>query len=165
MIIDKIEDFFLGILDKIKLGFLADIYRNHREGMRYLVFGALTTVVNICVYIIFAKLIFSGFDDNIRVNISNILAIVISILFAYVTNKLWVFETKTNSKLDLLREFISFIGCRIVTAILDMVLMQITVNVFNWNDVLMKVLVNIIVIALNFVFSKLIIFKKKEVHD
>ncbi len=159
---EKIENFFLGILDKIKLKFLADIYRNHREGMRYLIFGGLATVVNIAVYVICAHLIFSNLDDNLRVNLSNGLAIIISILFAYMTNKIWVFESKTESKLDLLREFGSFIGCRIVTALLDLGLMQLTVNIFGWNDILMKIIVNVIVILLNFVFSKLIIFKKKE---
>lgn len=160
--VEKLEEFFLGILEKIKLKFLADIYRKHREGMRYLIFGGLATMVNILTYIIFAKLIFINLNDNLRVNLSNILAIVASILFAYITNKLWVFETKTDSKKDLLKEFISFIGCRIVTAVLDMGLMQVTVNIFNWNEILMKILVNIIVILLNFIFSKLIIFKKKE---
>ncbi len=161
---EKIEDFFLKILDKIKLKKIADIYRNHREGMRYLIFGGLSTIVNIFVYIICSHLIFTNLNDDLKVNLSNILAIIISILFAYITNKLWVFETKTETKKDLLREFTSFIGCRAITALMDLGLMQLTVNVLRWNDILMKILVNILVIILNFVFSKLIIFKK-EVKD
>ncbi len=159
---EKLENFFLNILDKIKLKKLADIYRNHREGMRYLIFGGLATLVNILVFIICARLIFLNLTDDLRVNISNVIAIIISILFAYITNKLFVFETKTESKKDLLREFTSFISCRIVTAIMDLGLMQLTVNILNWNDILMKILVNILVILVNFIFSKLIIFKKKE---
>ncbi|MBR3133511.1 MAG: GtrA family protein [Clostridia bacterium] len=162
---EKLENFFLGILDKIKLKFLADIYRNHREGMRYLIFGALATVVNIIVYVVCAHVFFVNLDDTLKVNLSNGTAIVLSILFAYLTNKLWVFETKTENLKDLFREFSSFISCRVVTALLDLGLMQLTVNVFKWNDILMKILVNLIVILLNFVFSKLFIFKKKEVHD
>ena len=162
---EKLENFFLNILDKIKLKKLADIYRNHREGMRYLIFGGLSTLVNILVYIICAYCIFVNLNDDLKVNISNVLAIVISILFAYITNKLWVFETKTENKKDLLREFTSFIGCRAVTALMDLGLMELTVNILKWNDIVMKILINVLVILLNFVFSKLIIFKKKEVKN
>ena len=86
MIIDKIEEFFFKIADKIGLKKLADLYRVHREGMRYLVFGGLTTVINILVFAICSKVI------NLSTEVSNTIAWIIAVLFAYVTNKLYVFD-------------------------------------------------------------------------
>ncbi len=161
-IVDKVEDFGLKILEKIGLKKVANLYREHQEGMRYLIFGALATVVNIATYTACAYLIFGKFEEVLRVNLSNILAIIISILFAYITNKLYVFNSKTNNRKELFFEFGKFVSCRVVTAVMDILLMQLTVVMLCWNDILMKILVNILVIILNFIFSKLIIFKKEK---
>lgn len=161
-IIDKLENFGLKILEKIGLKKLANLYRKHQEGMRYLIFGALATLVNIITYTLCAYLIFEEFEEILRVNLSNILAIIVSIIFAYITNKLYVFKSKTENAKELFLEFSKFTSCRIVTAIIDVLLMQLTVVTLCWNDILMKILVNIVVIILNFIFSKLIIFKKNE---
>lgn len=131
------------------------LYLKYKEVILYLVFGGLTTLTNIGAYALFARV----FHMNLMA--ANGLALALSILFAYVTNKLFVFESKTDSWGAILQEFASFMACRLVTAVLDMFLMYITVSVAGLYDLLMKVIVNIIVIVLNFVFSKLIIFKKK----
>ena len=158
--IDKIEEFGLKILEKIKLKFLADWYREHKEGMRYLIFGALSTLVNILVYAVFAKLILNNLsDDTLRVNISEIIAFIAALIFAYITNKLYVFNSKTEGIKNLIKEIGSFVGCRIFTEIISILMMNMAVW-FSINDVLMKVVSNIVVIILNFVFSKLIIFRK-----
>ena len=112
-------------------------------------------MTNIGAYALFARV----FHMNLMA--ANGLALALSILFAYVTNKLFVFESKTDSWGAVLQEFASFMACRLATAVLDMFLRYITVSVAGLYDLLMKVIVNIIVIVLNFVFSKLIIFKKK----
>ena len=141
--IDKLEEIGLIILEKIHLKKLADWYRAHKEGMRYLIFGAISTVVNILTYAIFASLILKDLPvEELRVNISELVAFVVSIIFAYITNKIYVFETKTENWKDLIRE--------------------ITSIWFSINDIFMKVFSNIVVIILNFIFSKLIIFKKKK---
>lgn len=131
------------------------LYLKYKEVILYLVFGGLTTLTNIGAYALFARV----FHMNLMA--ANGLALTLSILFAYVTNKLFVFESKTDSWGAVLQEFASFMACRLATAVLDMFLMYITVSVAGLYDLLMKVIVNIIVIVLNFVFSKLIIFKKK----
>ena len=131
------------------------LYLKYKEVILYLVFGGLTTLTNIGAYALFARV----FHMNLMA--ANGLALALSILFAYVTNKLFVFESKTDSWGAVLQEFASFMACRLATAVLDMFLMYITVSVAGLYDLLMKVVVNIIVIVLNFVFSKLIIFKKK----
>jgi putative flippase GtrA len=160
--IDKIEELGLKILEKIKLKKLADLYRAHREGMRYLIFGGLTTIVNILVYIIFAKLILRRLpSEELIVNISEIIAFIAGVIFAYVTNKIYVFKSKTNTAKELLTEMISFTGCRIFTEIISILMMNMAVWL-SINDVIMKIVSNIVVIILNFVFSKLLIFKKRN---
>lgn len=133
---------------------LYDLYVKYKEAILYLVFGGLTTLLNIVAYTVLAR------GLKLDTMSANGIALAVSILFAYVTNKIFVFESKTETLQAVVREFLSFLTCRIATGILDMLLMYITVDVLGWFDVAMKVLVNVIVIVLNFVFSKLIIFKK-----
>lgn len=153
--IDKVEEFFLKIIEKIHLKKLADWYRKHKEGMRYLIFGALTTLVNIVAYTILY------YPLHINNAISNVLAWTIGATFAYITNKLYVFDSKVNTKKELLRELVYFYGCRLLTLAVDEGIMILTVDKLGWNALLMKIVANIIVIVLNFVFSKILIFKKK----
>ena len=160
--IDKIEEWCLNILRKIKLGKLADIYVEHKEGMRYLVFGVLSTLVNIVTAGITYYLLFASLPEEVKVNLSTIIAIIAAWIFAYVTNKIYVFDSKTEGVKELLKEIFSFLSCRTVTAIVEIVLMNIFVTSLHFNYMLMKIITNIIVIILNFVFSKLIIFKKPK---
>lgn len=158
--IDKIEEFCLQILRKIKLGKLADIYTQHKEGMRYLVFGVLTTLVNIVVAAITYYFVFAKLPEELKVNLSTIVSIIAAWIFAYITNKMYVFDSKTNSAKELIKEIVSFLGCRVITAIVEIVLMNVLVTVLQFNYMFMKIIVNIVIIVLNFVFSKLIIFKR-----
>lgn len=154
--LEMVEDFFLNILDKIKLKPLADLYRNHREGWRYLIFGALATVVNIVAY---SVAFYTAHIDNA---ISNIIAWVVAAVFAYITNKFMVFESKVETKKALFKEMTSFFGCRLFTLLIDEIIMVVSVDKFGMPAFLMKVIANIVVIILNFVLSKLIIFKKEK---
>ena len=160
--IDKLEAFCLGILRKIKLGKLADIYEQHQEGMRYLVFGVLTTVVNIITAAFTYYVLFSKLSEEWKVNLSTVISIIVTWIFAYVTNKLYVFDAKTNTIKELLKEIISFVGCRLITAVVEVGLMNWLVAGLQLNYMLMKIVVSVIVIILNFVFSKLIIFKGEK---
>lgn len=162
MIVDKVEEFGLKILEKIGLKSLAEWYRNHQEGMRYLVFGALSTAVNILTYAICAVLILKGIEnETLRVNISEIIAFIVALIFAYITNKLYVFKSKSKDMKDLIREMMSFTGCRIFTEVVSILMMNLAV-ILSINDIIMKVVANVVVIILNFVFSKILIFKKKK---
>lgn len=156
MIIDKIEDFFLKIAERIGLKKLADWYREHKEGMRYLVFGLLTTLLNLLIFTICCRII------RIPVLISTIISWIIAVLFAYVTNKLYVFDSKEIQKKELAREIISFFNARIVTLVIETVFLWATVIKLGLNEIIMKIIVNIIVIVLNFVFSKVFIFKEEK---
>lgn len=162
MLVDKIEEFCLKILEKIGLKSLVSWYRKHQEGMRYLVFGALTTIVNIVTYSIFSAIILKAIpSESLRVNISEIIAFIVGVIFAYITNKLYVFNSETKGIKDLAREITSFFSCRIFTEVISILMMNAAVWL-HINDILMKVISNIVVIILNFVFSKILIFKKDK---
>ena len=152
---DICEGFFLDIFEALGLASFVDWYIKKTEAMRYLVFGGLSTVVNILVFALFNRL-------GLATIASNTIAWVVAVIFAYVTNKYCVFKAKTESKKDLVREFGSFIVARLATLGVETVMMWMTIDLWHWDAILMKVVANIVVIILNFVFSKLFIFKKSK---
>jgi len=154
-ITNSTEDFFLNILKKAKLIKFVDWYKNHQEVMRYLVFGGISTIINIIVFVL---LEYFGFSTLV----SNTFAWIVSVIFAYFTNKMCVFYIKVNNKNELIKEISSFLGCRIFTLIIDEIYMYVTIDIFNFNSILMKIISNVIVIILNFIFSKLFVFKKNK---
>jgi putative flippase GtrA len=121
-----------------------------RELVLYVFFGALTFLVNIVTYFIFEDLM------GINYLISNILAWFFSVLFAYVTNIIWVFESKSP---DILKEMSLFFGGRIFSGAVDTGLMYLFIDVLMISDLISKIVVQVIVIILNYIFSKLIVFK------
>lgn len=130
--------------------------KKYKEIILYLIFGILTTIVNILTYIIFAKVF------NLDYLVSNLIAWILSVLFAYITNKLYVFESKNNDKKMIIFEIISFFSFRVLSGIIDMTFMYIFVSLLAFNDSLMKIITNVIVVILNYIFSKLFIFNKKD---
>lgn len=129
-------------------------FNKYREVLLYLVFGGLTTLVNIVVFFVLRL-----FD--LEIYISNLVAWIVSVLFAFVTNKLFVFDSHSKDKKNSIRELVSFFGFRIVSLGVDMAAMYLLLQVLNVYEVISKIVANIIVIILNYIFSKLFIFKKK----
>ena len=127
------------------------LLRQYREIIAYLIFGVLTTLVNIVVYFMASNLL------GINYLISNFLAWFISVLFAYITNRAYVFESTSS---QFIKEAIKFFGSRLTTGLIDMGLMWLLVSFTPIDDILIKILVNIIVIVLNYIFSKLFVFKE-----
>ena len=121
-----------------------------RELVLYVIFGTFTFLVNIIVYFFFKDLL------GVNYIISNILAWFFSVLFAYVTNRIWVFESKSP---NILKEMSLFFGGRIFSGVVDTALMYLFIDVMTIGDTISKIVVQIIVIILNYVFSKLIVFK------
>ena len=130
------------------------LLNKYKDVIPYLVFGVLTTVVNIVVYWIMAHPI--GLD----VMPSTVAAWIASVIFAYVTNRTWVFHSTAKSFGDIIREIISFVGCRLATGVLDWGCMFLFVDILQFNDLLIKCGANVLVIVLNYVASKLLIFRK-----
>ncbi len=127
----------------------------YKDIVLYGIFGVLTTLVNIVSYWIMAHPLHMG------TMISTVLAWVFSVLFAYFTNRRWVFHSKAVGTKAIVKEIVSFFACRIATGVVDWGCMFLFVEVLYFNDVVIKVLANILVIILNYVASKLIIFKQK----
>jgi len=132
------------------------LYVKNKEIINYLIFGVLTTVISLLVYYTLTNTILNP-NNDLELQISNIISWIISVLFAYITNKLYVFETKEK---NILKEIIKFFSSRILTLILDILLMYILVSILKFNDQIIKLLVTIIVIVLNYILSKIFIFKK-----
>ena len=122
--------------------------------MLYLFFGVCTTGVNIIAYWACSRFI------KLNTVLSTVFAWLLAVLFAYITNRIWVFASMVTGFKGIMMEFISFIVCRLATGIVDIVVMYLCVDMFGMNDVLIKTLSNIIVIVLNYVASKLFIFRK-----
>ena len=130
---------------------IKELYLKYKEIINYLVFGGLTTVVNFVTYYITARII--GIEEVTSSGISWFC----SVLFAYITNKLFVFESKSNSKKEFFKEMISFFLARIASGILcDVGTFALMVKVFNVNDIIAKIVTQIMVVIVNYVFSKLI---------
>lgn len=132
------------------------LYFNYKEIVNYLVFGGLATLVNFISYYIFARVI--GIDEVI----SSGLSWLCSVIFAYITNKIFVFESETKSKRQLLKECASFFLARIISGILcDVGTFALMVRVFNINDIFSKIVTQVMVVIVNYIFSKFIVFRKK----
>ena len=128
----------------------SDIMKLDRELVLYVVFGAFTFLVNIVTYFLFESVM------GINYLVSNVLAWFFSVLFAYITNRTWVFESKSP---EILKEMSLFFGGRIFSGVMDTVLMYLFIDVLVLGNTFSKIVVQIIVIVLNYVFSKLIVFK------
>lgn len=138
------------------INYIYELIKKYKSVILYLIFGVLTTIINILTYALLTKIF------NINYLISNVIAWLFAVIFAYITNKLYVFESKSFEKRVLIKEIISFLLARLFSLGFDMLFMYITVGIFSFNDMFMKILSNIVVVILNYVFSKFIIFKKKE---
>lgn len=131
------------------------IYLKYKEIILYLIFGILSTLINILVFLIFNNVF------NINYIISNIFAWIFAVLFAFLTNKFFVFESTNDNKKDDIKETFSFFLARIFSLGVDMLFMYVTIDIFSWNSSISKILSNIIVIIINYFFSKFLIFKKE----
>lgn len=125
----------------------------NREIILYLIFGILTTIVNIISYILFTRIF------SLNYLISNVLAWFISIVFAYITNRIWVFESKRS---NILLEFLLFTGGRIFSGAMDSILLYIFVGLLLLDDLISKIIIGIIVVITNYLFSKFLVFKDDE---
>ncbi|MDD5835800.1 MAG: GtrA family protein [bacterium] len=134
------------------------MYDKYQEIIMYLVFGVLTTVISLAVYYL---LTFTLIDANnaFWLQVANIVSWIAGVLFAYVTNRKFVFK---SSNINKGREFFSFVGARVTTLILDMVIMGVGVSILKGNDKILKIISQVLVIVGNYVLSKLFVFKKKE---
>ena len=134
---------------------IIDLFNKYKEVIMYLIFGVLTTIVSLVSYYLLTITIFNP-DNAILLQVANILSWIISVLFAYITNRKFVFESKNN---NILKEVSSFFGSRLITLLFDMLIMFVGVTLLKGNDKFIKVISQVIVIVSNYLFSKLFVFK------
>ena len=143
---------------------LKSLFLKYREQIAYLFFGGVTTLVNIAAYAVLSRV-------GLSTGVANAIAWALSVLVAYVTNRLWVFESKSRGAAAA-KEFLSFVACRLGTGLMDEAIMVLGVDKLGpmlvsperldlWG-LGVKVFSNILVIILNYVFSKAFIFRKKD---
>ena len=141
----------------------ADVWlKKHKEIVLYIVFGALTTLVNFIVYFPLVNL--PGMSENVGwwTLVVNVIAWIAAVAFAYFTNKFFVFESKDKSKKTVLREVVSFIGARVASLLIEEAILALFVTALHFNENLIKIIASVGTVVINYFFSKFIIFKKKK---
>ena len=148
----KEKDIFDCIMELPILRILNPFYKKNKEILLYLFFGGLTFIVSIASYAFF----------NIQIGwnalVANIGSWILAVAFAYVTNRIWVFDS--NAAAEFMKEITSFVGGRVATLVIEELILFIFITNLGMNSMLIKVIAQIIVIVLNYVISKLIVFKK-----
>ena len=137
---------------------IMQLFKKYQQPILYLFFGVCTTAVNIITYYLCAHPL------HLSVVASTCIAWVISVLFAYITNKWWVFESHTLNPGKVWREFVSFVLCRVATFLFNLAALFVMVDLMKMEFFICKLLISVVVVVLNYVFSKILIFtgdKKK----
>ncbi|MCM1261791.1 MAG: GtrA family protein [Butyrivibrio sp.] len=132
------------------------MYKEHEEGMNYLIFGFLAFVLNYILFYVFETWLHIGYM------IATALSWLLTVVFAYWTNRTFVFKSKNMGKTDIFKEFCSFIGARIATELLELALMYLMVDVAHINSKIAKLIAQAVVIIANYILSKIWIFKESK---
>ncbi len=133
---------------------LKEVIEQYKDIIPYLFFGVCTTLVNTITYWVCAHMF------ALNTMVSTAIAWFLAVIFAYITNRNLVFHSEAKTFNRVASEVISFFGCRIATGAVDWICMLIFVQIMSWNDVFVKLSANVLVIILNYIASKLLIFKK-----
>ena len=131
------------------------LWEKYRSILIYIIFGVLTTAVNYLVYIPCLNLL------GMSASVSNVIAWCVAVLFAFLTNKPFVFESKDWSVKTVVPEFTKFVGTRVASGLMETVILMVAVDMLGWNGVIWKLVTNVIVVILNYIGSKLLVFRRK----
>ncbi|MCO6541909.1 MAG: GtrA family protein [Lactobacillus sp.] len=135
---------------------MKNLIKKYWDVISYLIFGGLTTLINLLVfYELYTWHHILGYQA------ANVIAWLLSVIFAYLTNKQFVFNSHQSSKKAVLKELESFFFFRFLSLIIDMGILKIGIGIMQANSLIVKLLDNIIVVIANYVFSKVFIFKEK----
>lgn len=134
---------------------IRELLIKYKELIRYGICGLITTAINIVAFHVCYEVC------DIPLFVSNTIAWILAFLFAFISNKLWVFESKEWTGKKAVTQMVGFLAARLATLVLDTFLMWIMVDVMTLNGTLSKVISNIVTIAINYLASKFIIFKEK----
>lgn len=134
---------------------LLALYRKHKEVIHYLIVGGLTTVVSMALFYGSTWTFLDG-NNAFQLQVANVISWIGAVAFAYVTNRVFVFESKNP---QILREIISFVGSRVLTLLLDMAVMYLLATVLLINYNFAKIVAMVLVTVGNYVISKLLVFR------
>lgn len=134
---------------------ISALLKQYQDVIIYLIFGVLTTLINLVVYTI-------GLYFGMNVQVATILAWVIAVIFAYLTNRKWVFHSTAHTPQEIGKEATSFTLSRLSTLLVDMVIIWFGVQLLGQNPIVWKIIDNVIVVILNYVLSKVMVFKDHE---
>ncbi|NLT86035.1 MAG: GtrA family protein [Leuconostoc sp.] len=131
--------------------------KQYKAIILYILFGILTTIINLVSY---TGMIYLHWN----VQLSVILSWLITVLFAYLTNRKWVFNSKATTTAELLHEFFAFLSSRLLTLILEMAIIWFGVQLLKQNPLVWKLIDNVVVVIFNYIISKLFVFKAKDTN-
>ena len=132
------------------------LWKKHKEIITYIFWGVAATGVNWLCYSMFVGVL------HLDINVGNILSWLITIIFAFITNKLFVFQSTSLKLSRLFSELVSFVACRLFTGILTIAGMELMVNGLGWSNLFGKIAVSVLSLVLNYILSKLFIFRGRE---
>ena len=137
------------------LNIFEPFYKKNKEVLLYLFFGGLTFIVSIVTYAVF------NVSMGINELIANVMSWVLAVLFAFATNRVWVFQAPTHTITEFLRQMLSFFGGRVVTLVIEEIILLVFITWLGFNSMVVKVIAQI-VIVLNYVISKFFVFSEKK---
>lgn len=149
----KEEDIFDKLMHMPVLNIFEPFYKKHKEVLMYLFFGGLAFFLNIGL---FALIGITGINELIN----NALCWIICVLFQFFTNRTWVFDGKVNSRTEFIQQMSGFVGGRIATLVIEEIILAIFITWLGFEAMLVKLAAQVIVIVLNYVISKLLVFRK-----
>lgn len=149
----KDKDIFDRIMEWKILSIFNPFYKKYKEVLLYLFFGGLTTFISIGSY--------AFFDISMHMDpmIANIFSWILAVLFAYVTNRIWVFDSNAEGMKGIIQEMVSFFGGRVATLLMEEVILYVGINLLSMNSIGVKVAAQILVLVGNYLISKLFVFK------
>lgn len=142
------------MLDKLK-----SLIGKYQETIKYVIFGSLTTLVDFAAFFLLNDILKIPSKD-----LSQFLSQFIAMVFAFFANKILVFNERTRKPLTVLKMFIEFASFRFITIMLNNGFFFIFCTKLGYNEYLVKLIGSIVVVVLNYIFSKLVVFAKKEKH-
>lgn len=134
--------------------FIITFWKKHEEGMNYLFWGGVAFLLSMVLFHLFANIM------GLYEQIANILSWIICVIFTYITNRIFVFKSKTRGIKRIFKEFKDFVAARILTLVMENVILFVMIDVLTINNMIAKLVGQFVVIVSNYVFSKLWIFKK-----
>ena len=166
---EKAPDIFDRIMHIKPFSVFERFYIKNKSVLLYLFFGGLTTLVSILTFWLAELFIRSDFNVSIfgsmysaKVVLSNAISWICAVLFAFFTNRIWVFNSPTDSWTGFFKQMAAFFGGRFVTFLLETVILVVFVSILNFNEMLMKIIAQLVVLVSNYVISKLIVFRKRS---